>query len=494
MVSHRRTSLERDPELPTDLDLRELPRAVRAELRGLRQDAAEHVGAHLLMAGQLVDTDPQLAFAHAEAARRRASRLPIVREASAETAYAAGEYQHALSEYRALRRMTGGDDYLPVMADCERALGRLQEALALTREAAAADLDADGRAEALMVEAGVREDMGQPLEGLRLLKTAVRQPVRGTSRDTRARLAYAYADLLLRTGDESEASRWFATAAEMDTDQVTDAGDRLAQLQGLVLELDDEGVEPWAPEEEDPQHTAVQQDDDLDDGDGDDDLHDGDGEDEGGGVAAVHAEDRVGDDRDDEDDLHAEDRRVGDDPDDEDDVQAEDRHVGGDRHGEDDVHAEDRHDEDGSRPEDVHAGDPEGGAEDERHADDDGEDDRDVEGAGGTARTGGQGGHGPGVVPGTTAEDDDARSGGEGAPDPDARRAELLDGRSGEVAHVGLDDDLGDIDEAAEDAEPSDELTTSAEDAASTTGVAAETAPEPDDVDGVPSEAPEDQR
>ncbi len=409
MVSHRRTSLERDPELPTDLDLRELPRAVRAELRGLRQDAAEHVGAHLLMAGQLVDTDPQLAFAHAEAARRRASRLPIVREASAETAYAAGEYQHALSEYRALRRMTGGDDYLPVMADCERALGRLQEALALTREAAAADLDADGRAEALMVEAGVREDMGQPLEGLRLLKTAVRQPVRGTSRDTRARLAYAYADLLLRTGDESEATRWFATAAEMDTDQVTDAGDRLAQLQGLVLELDDEGVEPWAPEEEDPQHTAVQQDDDLDDGDGDDDLHDGDGE-------------------------------------------------------------------------------------DERHADDDGEDDRDVEGAGGTARTGGQGGHGPGVVPGTTAEDDDARSGGEGAPDPDARRAELLDGRSGEVAHVGLDDDLGDIDEAAEDAEPSDELTTSAEDAASTTGVAAETAPEPDDVDGLPSEAPEDQR
>jgi hypothetical protein len=37
--------------------------------------------------------------------------------------------------------MTGRDDYLPIMADCERALGRLDRALALVREASTADLD-----------------------------------------------------------------------------------------------------------------------------------------------------------------------------------------------------------------------------------------------------------------------------------------------------------------------------------------------------------------
>ncbi|RCK71456.1 hypothetical protein DT076_03350 [Desertihabitans brevis] len=249
-MPHRRTSLEHDPDLPSGIDLGGLPRAVRAELRGLSPESAEFVGGHLVMAGELIDTDPQLAFAHAEAARRRASRLPVVREASAETAYAAGEYAHALREYRALRRMTGGVEYLPVMADCERALGRHDDALALTREAASSpELGPDSRAEALMVEAGVREDMGQTKEAVRLLKQATRTPARGLSRDSAARLTYAYADLLLRTGDETGALTWFTRTVDLDRGHVTDAGDRVALLQGMVLEVDEAGIEPWAPEE-----------------------------------------------------------------------------------------------------------------------------------------------------------------------------------------------------------------------------------------------------
>ena len=60
---------ENEPDTPQGMDLRELPRGVRAELRGLSPEMAEIVGAHLLMAGQLIATDPQLAYAHAEAAR-----------------------------------------------------------------------------------------------------------------------------------------------------------------------------------------------------------------------------------------------------------------------------------------------------------------------------------------------------------------------------------------------------------------------------------------
>ena len=162
-----------EPPVPEDVDIRALHRSVRAELRGLPKELGDIVAAHLLVAGQLIDDDPELAYAHAEAARRRAARLPIVREAAAETAYAAGRYDVALSEFRALRRMTGVDDYLPVMADCERALGRPDAALKLAKQARSLTLDPSLRAEMVMVEAGARSDLGQVAEALRILRAGV---------------------------------------------------------------------------------------------------------------------------------------------------------------------------------------------------------------------------------------------------------------------------------------------------------------------------------
>ena len=218
--------------------MRELPRGVRAELRGLPSELAEIVGGHLVMAGQLIDDDPTLAFAHAEAARRRASRLPIAREASAETAYAAGEYAHALNEFRALRRMTGSAEYLPVMADCERALGRPQAALKLAREAADANLPTATQVEMIIVESGARADLGQTDEAQRLLRAAISQLGRHPA-DPAARLRYAYAELLLTADQPVEAKRLFAEAAELDTDGETDAAERVDALDGLVIEFDD---------------------------------------------------------------------------------------------------------------------------------------------------------------------------------------------------------------------------------------------------------------
>ena len=71
--------------MPEGVDVSTLHRAVRAELRGLPKELEAIVAGHLVAAGELIDTDPELAYAHAEAARRRAARLPIVREAAAET-------------------------------------------------------------------------------------------------------------------------------------------------------------------------------------------------------------------------------------------------------------------------------------------------------------------------------------------------------------------------------------------------------------------------
>ena len=189
--------------------------------------------------GQLVDDDPDLAYAHAEAARRRAARLPIVREAAAETAYAAGRYDVALSEFRALRRMTGSPDYLPVMADCERALGRPHNALKLAREADRSGLDPALRIEMIIVEAGARRDLGQDHEARRILERAV-AAVRAASAPPLAvaRLRYAYADALLQAGKDSEARDWFTAAAKLDHDQETDAQERVDALDGILINYD----------------------------------------------------------------------------------------------------------------------------------------------------------------------------------------------------------------------------------------------------------------
>ena len=234
--------------MPEGVDPRDLHRAARAELRGLPKELAEIVAAHLVVAGQLIDDDPELAYAHAEAARRRAARLPLVREAAAETAYASGRWDVALSEYRALRRMTGTHDYLPVMADCERALGRPANALKLAREADRLELDPALRIELTIVEAGARRDLGQAAEALRLLRHAVQQPAPAVLRQPVARLRYAYAEALLEDGQDAEARRWFVAAAKLDPEGELDAQERVDELDGLRIEFDEDEEGPDEPE------------------------------------------------------------------------------------------------------------------------------------------------------------------------------------------------------------------------------------------------------
>ncbi len=244
-----------EPDLPEGVDTRTLHRAVRAELRGLPKDLAEIVAGHLVMAGQLIDDDPELAYRHAEAARRRAARLSIVREAAAETAYAAGLWDVALSEFRALRRMTGTQDYLPVMADCERALGRPQNALKLARESDRLDLDPAQRIEMIIVEAGARRDLGQDQESRRILERAVSQ-TSGQDPQLRAplaRLRYALADVILAAGKDAEARAMFAAAAKADVEKETDAQQRLDALDGMLIDFDEDDDDETEDQPQGPQ-------------------------------------------------------------------------------------------------------------------------------------------------------------------------------------------------------------------------------------------------
>jgi tetratricopeptide (TPR) repeat protein len=191
------------------------------------------------MAGRLLDEDAELAYAHAAAARRAAPRLGATREALGLAAYVTGRYAEALSELRAARRITGSQAHLPILADCERGLGRPERALELAASPEVKALDVDGRVEMRLVAAGARRDLGQVEAALVTLQGADLASTR--AQPWTARLRYAYADALAALGRDDEALEWFHRAAEADADSETDAADRAAQLEGITFtDLEDD--------------------------------------------------------------------------------------------------------------------------------------------------------------------------------------------------------------------------------------------------------------
>ncbi|QJY49078.1 hypothetical protein [Pseudonocardia broussonetiae] len=230
MPESARASFVAEPALSDEFTVAALDPEVRRDLRGLQKDTADSVARHLVAAGTLVEEDPELALEHARYARRRASRIAVVREAAGITAYHAGEWAEALAELRAARRMGGGPVHLPVMADIERALGRPERAIDIARGPEASELGTAERIELAIVAAGARRDLGEldaAVVGLQLpeLEPTRREP-------WSPRLFYAYADNLLAAGRESDALQWFVHAADADAEGETDAMGRIAEITG----------------------------------------------------------------------------------------------------------------------------------------------------------------------------------------------------------------------------------------------------------------------
>nr|WP_163758629.1 tetratricopeptide repeat protein [Mycobacterium botniense] len=216
------------PTLPPDVDPKQLAPEIRRELSTLDRATADIVARHLVAAGKLIDEDPPAALRHARAARARSGRIAAVREAVGIAAYRCGDWAQALAELRAARRLGSTSALLPLIADCERGLGRPERAIELARGAHAARLSGDEADELRIVAAGARADLGQLEQALTILSMPQLDPARtGT---TAARLFYAYAETLLALGRCDEALQWFLRAAAADVEGVTDAEDRVSEF------------------------------------------------------------------------------------------------------------------------------------------------------------------------------------------------------------------------------------------------------------------------
>ncbi|WP_433365260.1 hypothetical protein ACQPZX_35495 [Actinoplanes sp. CA-142083] len=268
-----------------------------------------------MAAGQIIDEDSELALQHAISARRLASRIAVVREAVGLAAYAAGDWTTAIAELRTYHRMTGRQTHLAEIADSERALGRPERAIDLFRGADMESLDKAGAIELLIVAAGARGDLGQHDAAVAMLQ--VRELTQDEDAEWAARLRYAYADALLAADRRDEAREWFSRAAAVDEDQLTDATERLLELDGITLEddEDDEDDEEGLrdADEEDARADEERAESDFDDEDDEDDRDD------------LRDEDDDRDDLRDQDDRDDEDDDFDDDEDDDrDDLRDED--------------------------------------------------------------------------------------------------------------------------------------------------------------------------
>ncbi|WP_199881013.1 tetratricopeptide repeat protein [Streptomyces kebangsaanensis] len=217
--------------IPEDVTGEEIDKDVRQELQSLPKTLAEDVAKNLVMVARLIDEDPEAAYGYSRVALRLASRVAAVREAAGFAGYANQKYGEALAEFRAARRMTGNMDLWPVMADCERGLGRPEKALDMAGAPEVQKLDKAGQVEMRLVAAGARRDMGQLDAAIVTLQSP--ELAANSVQPWTARLRYAYADALLAAGRETEAREWFAKAVEADRDGSTDASDRLAELDGV---------------------------------------------------------------------------------------------------------------------------------------------------------------------------------------------------------------------------------------------------------------------
>ena len=232
------------------MDFRQLAKDARERLRGLSKENAQRVGEHLVMAGRLLDIDPELAYEHTQAAVRRGGRIDVVREAAGIAAYATGRYAEALRELRTVRRLNGSSEHLPIMADAERGLGRPERAIALAATPEADELHPAAKLELALVVSGARSDLGEHDAALVVLDKL--PPQQG---DLALRVLAARAAALEAAGRDEEAA---ALLADVDAED-------LARATGNLVPDEDVVVYDTFDEEADDDELVDAEDDDLDD-------------------------------------------------------------------------------------------------------------------------------------------------------------------------------------------------------------------------------------
>ncbi len=242
----QRVAVPKDPEraksplIPDEITAEELPLPVRVQLKTLTEENAERVARHLAMVGLLIDQDPELAHLHAMAAVARASRIGMVHEFAGATAYAIGDFALSLRELLTHRRISGSNENIAVIVDCERGLGRPDKALAEGRKVDRTKISAEARVNLAIALSGARLDLGEP--DLALVELEIPELNPSKVFEYSVPLFHAYSECLAGLGRSKDAEKWakLAARAEKEFDKV---GDSLEVLEEIEIPVRRERVE-----------------------------------------------------------------------------------------------------------------------------------------------------------------------------------------------------------------------------------------------------------
>lgn len=219
-----------EPSIPPEIDANDLHAGLKEELRTLDKRNATRVAEHLLAMEFFLDSDVAQALEHARAARDRAGRLASVRQIAGVVAYHNQLWTEAIRELKAARRISGSNDAVHVIADCERALGRPHKALELIHEVDLSTLPPDLIIELKIVESGAYRDQAQWSQAIKSLEQLSLK--NSTPTPESARLYYAYAEALLCNNQPDEAIYWFSQSDKADPEG-SDAAQRIASVKKI---------------------------------------------------------------------------------------------------------------------------------------------------------------------------------------------------------------------------------------------------------------------
>jgi tetratricopeptide (TPR) repeat protein len=144
------------------------------------------------------------------------------------TLYRLGRWRSAIKQLEMFHELSGSVDQHPVLADCERALGRHAQVEQLWKELRQGGAGVDTVAEGRLVMAGSLADRGLLDDAIAFLAAPAGKPVRHPA-ERHVRQWYALADLYERAGDLPRARELFRRVVEADA-ELSDATERLAAL------------------------------------------------------------------------------------------------------------------------------------------------------------------------------------------------------------------------------------------------------------------------
>ncbi|MDR2748930.1 MAG: hypothetical protein LBB10_03475 [Bifidobacteriaceae bacterium] len=196
----KKTSIE-EPPVPEEFSIYMLNKDAINRLKTLPKALSKQVGLHIVAAQHYMDSDIELAFKHALFAAHKVSRIDITRETLGIVAYKKGDYFLARRELKTAQRINGNTDYTPMILDCERGLGNVDN-VAKSSIYDSEKFDDQTKIEYIIVVAAAKADQGFYEPALALLNRQIRQ--KGISINAKERLLEAKTYIYEKMGRKKE--------------------------------------------------------------------------------------------------------------------------------------------------------------------------------------------------------------------------------------------------------------------------------------------------